>query len=426
MCVPESSRVRAKGEQTRRRIVSKAWELSLERGVEQILGAVTLREVAAEAGLSPSAVSYHFSSRRDLAIAMVEQLTESISMLPVELVDAATALAREDGLVAVARDAATLNWAALTSPVEVDFERRLARCVSVIGADGDGAGVASPLAFAQRFWVDQLTAVYERTAGVVGVRIAEPFTFRELACALSATAGGLLHYWMCDPSAIRDDLMADVSVALLSSVAVPTGRSASIGEISASLPRPPRTSLPEPTEDLALAEDVAELFATGVDRVTFTDVAAALGCRPEELVERFGSLRRLAALSFARHVATIDAAAHRRAGEGAVVRLTDAVYELARCVQRDPHCALALLFERLESRLEPIDALPEDDIRALVPLTGVIAEPLIELREEPDSVVADLALALVDTVLGYGATHPRAALGTVVELGMRLVAPAGF
>jgi AcrR family transcriptional regulator len=51
---------------TRTRILEKAWELARERGI----GAVTMREIAAAAGVSRQLVYVHFSSRPGLLVAM--------------------------------------------------------------------------------------------------------------------------------------------------------------------------------------------------------------------------------------------------------------------------------------------------------------------------------------------------------------------
>ena len=177
--------------------------------------------------------------------------------------------------------------------------------------------------------------------------------------------------------------------------------------------------------DLDAAESVSWMFDDGVESVTLTEIGQVLGCGAAEVVVRFGSARRLAAVSFHRHLPSISGAVDRRADAGGSLSLADGVYELARCVLTDRQCALALLHERLDSRSQGIANDPSSDIHSLVPLAELFSAPLGVLADCPESERIDLADLVVDTVLGYGATHPRGEIAKITELTLRLV-PVNF
>jgi hypothetical protein len=146
-----------------------------------------------------------------------------------------------------------------------------------------------------------------------------------------------------------------------------------------------------------------------------------MGIEPQEAADRFGSLPRLAALSFGRHVPVVGEAVARRRRAGASVSLADGVYELGRCAQADRHCALALLHERQRAAVVSVEAA--GDVRQLVPLTTLLAEPLTEVIGRSERTGAELADLVVDTVLGYAATRPRTPIGTITETALRLLPP---
>jgi AcrR family transcriptional regulator len=411
----------SKGASTRKRILEAAWRVSDARGAESVLGGASLREVAGAAGLSPSAVLYHYSSMSDLAVAMVEELADSVSSLPVEVVDEMLDRAVDDGPAAAIRLAAQGNWDLLNTPEELTWERRLARCY---GATGEGAGtgqVRDALARLTRSYIGDLELVYRRTVDRLGLHLVEPFDVAEAARAAAAVSEGLLYHVLCDPDAVRPDLVADVLVAFVSAIAVPQPGPVHLAEVASSLDRAVEAAVVgEGATDLVTAGGLGPLFADGIDTITFTQVARELACRPDEVVLRFGSLRRLAAMSFHRHVGEIDRAARRRAEQGTEVALADGLHELARAASSDRHCALALLHERQHAQLRRGED-PVGDIRTLVPLGAPIALELWDLVPGPPSARSDLAELLVDTVLGYAATHPRATLNTVTSTALRLL-----
>ncbi len=423
-----------KGVATRHRILDAAWELSDERGVEVVLGGVTLREIAARVDMSPSAVAYHFPTMGQLAVAMVERLAETVSLVPIEAVDDLLAQAGRDGLVAVIRLAAQTNWQLLCEPDEVVFERRLARCYAATGRGEHAAVVKDLIGTMTASWITSLSQVYRRTAEAMGLRAIEPFDFDELARGAAALSEGLLYQWMWEPGAVRSDLAADLLVAMVSTLMAPAPHAVTLAERTADLPGPrvrPGAGVGawaddiEVARDLALAVAAAPLFRCGVRELTSTEVGRALDVGPEVVRDRYGSVERLAALSFGRHLPNVVEATGRRTIAGPSVSLTDGVYELTRSAQNDPHCALALLHERQRATLDPTCDPQRGDIHELVPFGAALVPPLCELIDRPAAEVADLADLIVDTTVGHAATRPRQPIERITATVLRLV-PAEF
>lgn len=408
-----------KGAATRRRILDAAWDLSDERGVDTVLAGVTLREVAAAAGMTPSSVSYHFPTMHELAASMVEHLITSTMSDPLQAVTVVELILLEsgrEGLAAAVREAAQANWDVITSEAERTFQHRFTRAEA-------GAGepeIRENVARMYRTWVEQLTAIYERCAAELNLRPVDPLTVSDLGRTIAATADGLVRQWMCDPSSVRPDLLADIAVLLVSASMVPAVRPTDLEEITVQLPRPAGADLgtSAPTE---AAARVAHLFAAGVQEVTLTRVGQELGWGAEHVARHFGSVRAMAAMAFHRHLTIIEEAVQRRPSAGARTCLTDGVYELARAALADPHCALALAHERQETRLRPLPQRPGEDIRALVPVGEVLAGPLEAAGDRRRSECIELGDVVADTVLAHAATHPRSTIADVTGLALRLV-----
>jgi AcrR family transcriptional regulator len=414
-----------KGRATRARILDAAWQLSDAKGADVILGGVTLREIAAAVDMTPSAVAYHFPTMRELSVAMVQRLADSVSLLPIEAVDELLARASDGGLAAVIRLAAQSNWDILTEPYEVDFERRLTRCYAATGDNPDSPEIKRLIGAMTSAWISDVALVYRRTAEEMGLQPIEPFTFDDLARGAAAITEGLVYHWMCEPGAVRHDLAADLLVALVSTLMVPTPHTMTLAERAGDLPGRPQVARSAPDGDLDLAARAAPLFASGIEDVTLTEAGRLLGISTEETSDRFGSVPLLAALSFGRHVPVVAESVERRRAAGPAVSLTDGVYELGRCALADRHTAMALLHERHRAAAAEPDRPPARDVRQMVALSPLLADPLGKLLDGSPSDVVEVADLLTESVLCQAATRPRTPVATITETALRLV-PVDF
>ncbi len=181
---------------------------------------------------------------------------------------------------------------------------------------------------------------------------------------------------------------------------------------------------PEELVALATAAGAAGLFAHGLGGVTLTKSARALGVPTEQLVVGFGSVRRLAACSFARHLEPVRTAIERRPAAGDHVSLTDGVYELVRCARADRHAALALLHERQLAH-QGVDGGSRPDVMAAVPLDDLFVTPVATSTGATEASARELATLLVDTVLAQAATRRTATLADLTETALRLLPDRG-
>ncbi len=411
-----------KGDAARRRLIDAAWELSDASGPETVLAGASLRRVAARAGMSPAGLTYQYPTMRGLAVGMVERLVESVSALPPEVIGAVQDMAVEEGLAAAIRAAATANWQKVTGPDELAFQRRLLRSTSALddGATSAELGdVRAAVAAIHRRRTDHLSVIYRATAGRLGLQMVEPFTFDDLAVVSNVIVDGFVHRWMFDDDPAAGQRLADVLVTFVTAMLTPSDRAKLIDEVTTSLPRPGRgagADTPHPgTGGVEAAEVLGRLFADGTESVTLTEVSRALGCSVDDVVERYGQIRSVAALSFVRHVPDVVEAIGRRRHLGPEVSVADGLYELAKCVRADRHCALALLHERIDARLgSPGD--PSGPV-ARVPLDAAFRVALAESGGSTDAAVA----VAVDMVLGAPSTHPHTPPADGAALAARLL-----
>jgi AcrR family transcriptional regulator len=411
-----------KGEAARARIIEAAWDAVDDRGVEHVLAGVTLRQVAERAGVSPSSVTYHFDSLEALADAMVSWLFDQLSDFPVDVVEQ-TVLAQSNGLAGAIRGACALNWQRLTSPDQVRFMRRLMRLLAGTGSAVDGARQAELIR--TQYWgrfLPEVEELYDRILSRLGLQWREPFDATALA---RAGAGWWVQQWMVDPS-VRPETYADVFVALVSAATVPADHAGEIAELELALPQifddvGANDAEPVDLDELhALAARTAPLFDAGYEEVTMTDLARAIGLPVREVSERFGSVRRVAALAFARHLPAVEEAAARRAHVDPLVGLADLLCELARCAQADRQCARALLGERIKAQMEAPRVKRPDDIRAQVAFGPALFRSAAEVSDLSPNELYDVVALVVDTVLTRSITRPETSPAAVADTALQL------
>ena len=180
------------------------------------------------------------------------------------------------------------------------------------------------------------------------------------------------------------------------------------------------TSLPDPDDvdrRRAIAVAAHGLFSVPLGDVTLTQIARASDSDPRTLVEMFGSVSRVAAVSFVRWMPELRATLERRRSGDAEVGLADYLCELVRAARSDPFVAAALVAERVD-----LDRVRRDDIRALVPIERCVLSSLETVRPGlSDGERCDLSTLLADTTLAYALSRPTAAPHRVAELVLRLV-----
>ena len=410
-----------KGEESREQIVATAWEMVDELGVEQLLAGVSMRNIADRMGLSPSTVSYHFAGPEDLARGMIESMIASIDLTPLEaLVEIMGTIDSDMELVDMVRTSTQADLDALTAGRSVDFERLHMRVLAATGSHEAGAELAATLR--DRIWgryLPPFTALIDAVCDRFDRHFAEPFTSLDMARSMTAMVERLFHQWIVDPDGVRPDLAADAVVAMASALMLPNHHEVHISELDVAFVDPGAPS-PDPDDvdrRRVIAVAAHGLFSVPLGDVTLTQIARASDSDPRSLVELFGSVSRVAAVSFVRWMPELRATLERRRGGDAQVGLADYLCELVRAARSDPFVAAALVAERGD-----LDRVRRDDIRALVPIERGVLSSLETVRPGlSDGERCDLATLLADTTLAYALSRPTTAPHRVAELVLRLV-----
>lgn len=413
--------VTPKGRAARAAIAEAAWDLLEERGLLQLTDGLSVRSLAAAAGISVGGVRHHFPTMRDLAEQMVEDLFTSMSLVPIDDVESGLRLLATEGIATAVRTASQANWDGLTTEEEHRFYRRFHRVARVACGDGpDGAAMRSQLddAYWAAFRPDVEQAL-DVTMVAAGRRLVEPFSIHEFAVVAGALIEGLLLESTMRPGDIRDDLYSDVMVAFSRSASVPVTRQRSMAEIGAELHLGAPGGRSGTAAFVALAQSAAGLFVDGFDEVGFAAIleASSSDLPVEAVLDAFGSTRMVAAVSFSRHIADLRSAAARRRSVSDELALSDVVLVLARTAQAEPWVALALAQERLEAAVKSVESDP-DGISELVPLDEIVA-PLLSGVDGKERTV--MAATVVDLTLSMAAARPTEALSVLVARVMRLL-----
>ena len=411
------------GRDPRKRIVDAAWDAVGEAGAEQLLGGVSLRDVAKRLGVSPSTVTYHFSGPAELGRAMAEALFVDGWQLPHDR--AAEVFAEDAPFGEVVRAAAQANWEELTAGWSQVHERRLMRLFAATGGHPAGLEAATRLADGYFQVAAELNAVLlDEVLARHGRRWVEPFTSTEAARLAGGLLERLLQQWMVDPDAVRPDLGVDAVVAMVSGLTVSADRHLGVEELQAFLDSGPEGDpgdghgageLAAADAARAAAASAAALFAGGVAGVTLTDVAHACGRPVAKVAARFATPGRVAAVAFARHLDAVEEAGGRRGAEDPVLGLVDLLCELVRRTRDDPGCARALLRERVDGRAA-------EDLRTLVPIDDVVRRAVSRVvsgGSDPEL----MAALVVDHVLDHSLRSPVAAPAAVASVGLWLLGP---
>ncbi|UDY35425.1 TetR family transcriptional regulator [Dermatobacter hominis] len=418
----------AKGRSARAAIVEAVWAALDEADLAQLTGGMSVRQVAAAAGVSAGGVQYHFPTMRDLGAAMVDSLLLDVAVEPIDAAAEGAALLASDGLAAAVRAAAQFNWDALESPDELAYDRRLQRVLALAHGTGPDA-VELRRRLRDEFWGSfrpVFEAMLQAMLDTTDRRLVEPFTVTDLARVTGALAEGLRVQQTCHDGAIRADLYADAVVAMATALTVPVSRPRSVSEVAVELHQV-RSSASEGVVGLAaVARAAAPLFADGFEDVGFASIVAAseLDVALEDVVEAFGDPRVVAAVSFSRHLDALGDAASRRRAASPDVALADLVLELARRAQAEPWVAVALVQERAAAATRSARVDDGADVRSLVPLDPLVAGLLADARPElGEREAAAVAVLVVDTTLAQAAARTTEAVSALSRRVLRLVPP---
>lgn len=415
---------------TRSRLIDAARRLTDEQPLTRVIGASTA-EVARRAGVSTGAYFHHFPTAAHLADAVVRDSR----VAPVDqrdTVDELLGALEHLDLAEVLRSNLDETWQVFAS--DEDIGRRL-RLQMLLWAH-HGQRLHDP---DEEFSTvgDVLVASYETidTASADGWRlllertdrdIAAPFDPELLSVTLTALLDGLRVRHQLQPHRVPDRLFGNAAVALAMAVTVPRGdgrRAADpqmpLAETRRGSPQARAGARRRHETRRRIIRAATGRFESGWERIPMSEVADWSGVSTQTVVNLFGSVRAVAAITFSRFVDDVRSVVREEPELAPLDGLARTLGRLSRSAAGDPEASRALLEERTAARLHRGDRLGPTDIRLEVPLADSVMYWLVAMHlhgGEP----TDVASTLIDFVLSQSLSRP-AREKEIVELAMRLL-----
>jgi hypothetical protein len=231
-----------------------------------------------------------------------------------------------------------------------------------------------------------------------------PFDGRAMSRIIESLCEGLLYQSELEPDLVTADLFADALSAILLTFSS-TGSATSVSLHDFGL-----AEGVAPVYDVHRAQEAAVAALAVFDRdpadLTLVQVALETGQQVAELVGLFGTVRRMAAVSFVAVYPRLVEAANRHLISDPYRALVDGLCEIARMGRSHPYVARALLAERTGGPEDDAEPLPVD-IRMAVPVGMALVNPLRRTEHVPSADMARVIGDLVDTTLRLSAENPR-------------------
>lgn len=417
---------------TRDRLIVAGRELVDELPLARIYAGVTTAAVAERAGVTTGSFFHHFPSAAEFADAVARSYLEE-HQDQTEVVDEMVDALEHADLITIMRAALADTWQVMAHDPQIG---RVVRGQMLIFAhhtqpllepSPDLPDLGAILRRTYRIRQDDAVRGWNHLLDRTGLTLVEPFTVEGIATALTALSLGLQLRHALDPAAVDDDLFSDVATQLTAAITQPRG----LGRRRvADVPAPPaddadlspqaRSGARRRRESRRrVTEAAVGMFDHGWESVPASEVAERADVATQTVLNQFGSVRSVAASTFARHLDGYRAAMLEHLDEDPIAALHAALRQLAVDAAADPEPARALLSERMAVTLHQGTKLSETDIRVDVPLALTLIEALERLdlgNIEP----VDLASAMVNSVLAHAIPRPGRA-DLTAELALRLL-----
>lgn len=414
------------GGTTRERLVAAGIELLGDLPAERVLAGVPAASVAEAAGVTTGSFFHHFPTSADFVRAVALDFLEAhirddVEHAAQELIDS---LAHQD-LVGGVRAETNRTWEVLAHDDQLVARFRALvhlwahhRAAFPPGGKGTPGGAGEPADIGEvirRTYQARAAASregWDRILERAGLAPSPPFTVERVSVALTALLDGLLLRRLVDPDAVDDDLYGDICAAVTATVHRPSDadrrRTAALAGVDPDGEhRSPqaqsgirrRRSSRDRISRLAVG-----MFVDGWEEVSLSDVAERADVSPQTVLNLFGDVRGVAAMTFGRHLAHLRSelgAARTAAPEDPLAPLRAVLARLAEVAAGEPQVARALLEQRLVAAIRSGEALGEMDVRLEVPLAEVVGAALAGLDLDEESAL-DVATRLVNFVLVRG------------------------
>ncbi len=409
-----------RGRETRHALLEAAWKVIDELSFAEILGLVSARSIAERAGRTEGAFRHHFDDSDEFAHALVELdrphgvLGDPFDYGGVRAVVEALESFEPHEIADVVYAAAAADWEANRTDEETSSFRGEMLLFSRLATDPWLANALRDRMF--NAYLPIFAATYRATMDRVGADPLDDLTIDEYAMVLAAMTNGFMFHALADPDGVDERLVAAATTAVALSLATqPDQGRRTVRDIQAAF-------VPFAANDIPLDDDrrrevaiaARPCFARGTAGIAWSTISAMVDVDEVVLRRSFERPERLAAWSFAAHVASVGEAAAANAERDPRRPLVDACCELVRRVRTDRHVAAALLAARIG-----------DDravMAAAVPLGKAFPQPAASVTidvEQLIDVVITLALGKSSNAPAAVAENSLRAVGIDVSSGDR-------
>jgi AcrR family transcriptional regulator len=375
----------------REELVDAGMGMAAARRFQDLLAGIDTRSITDDVGVTTGSFFHHFRNRAHFAEAVVDRFVEQwevISATTVAEIESITSSDTSNDVRSVAQadwgrvrrsdliaTVQHLLWSSRNEPISQD--------TSVTGAE--------VLTRCYRSLNDRTAPACRKVIAAAGREFMPPFDERDFAVALTALVDGLEMRWSVEPEAVREQLFADVVLALTVAVtrpAVEPARDLELAGLEAQLQqaRPARTPAGDGEDGETwrqIADAAAPLFAgRQVRDVSVAEVAAAAGVSTSTVYDQFGTVSAVAACAWARHFPELQeiSSAPLTQEQGPVARLEQLMARYAEIGQGNRGILEGLVTEVLTESGPGSAALRRRSIRTTIPMPSLLVPHVRELR----------------------------------------------
>ncbi len=397
------------GRVTRAALIRAAWELVDEMPLHELLSAVRVEDVVAEAGVTTGAFFHHFASRQQFVDAMVEDLLlKAHDRASLEELGALESIdAGETG-----SDLRNEAESFLSMVDHAEGARTLRRMLLLWSRSADdliGDATLGAL-LTEHYW--EPAEATQREIWRLVLNLAEryplaPFDRAAMTLVMEALGTGFLVRRLAAPELFTIELFADVVMLLISTMSTPISGTVTLAEMEVGLGE----VMTMPATDQAMHQrEVAANYASRLDEgwetCSFTELAGLVpdGPTATELAAMFGGVRRLAAFAFYTVLEPVAWFVDRDFERDPPPR-REAIAAIVLAARAHPSLARAHSLERARDTTRFGLTHSEGDVRLGVSLeSGIIRAHLNAMADHSVTVrqVVEAVTAVVDAALVLG------------------------
>lgn len=417
---------------SRERLIEAGWRVIDNPELAKVFAAATTALVSKEAGVTTGSFFHHFRNSEEFARAMAHDLAASLASPDIdeltELPQRATTAPAVD-LEQLITVGSNFVWAELfNDPVRMARFRIHIRLWTHHRLQFDDSHtIADLIADGYRRSDEELMAMWAPALESSGMEVADPFTFKQLMVIVTALNEGLTIRATVDPEAVPDGTLGETIRAFINGALRPAGAKVAIKDGSFEVVKSQDGRSPQARSGAQrrietrrrIVAACGDMFGDGWETVSATDIANRAEVSTQTITNLFGSVRAVAAVTFAGQARAMYQNALAGSTLNPVKGLNDSLMDLTVRARIEPEIARALLAERLSAVVRRGGSLGDMDVRLEVPISGAIGLWLARLGVPGDDIIA-MSTMLANFILSHAITSTEPA-DVVVATALRLI-----